>query len=121
MDISKLMETVKNGPNYEKVGMILCHHGVVRGTSRDGRRVSGLSVETDHATLKQILDDHRKKPGIIDILVEINDGKNLSVGDDVMHIVVSGDIRDRVIPVLSDVLNAIKKNVTKKTEFFVDA
>ena len=31
---------------------------------------------------------------------------------------VAGDIRDNVIPVLHDTLNAIKKDVTKKTEFF---
>ena len=119
MDVSRLLETVKKGPNYHQVGMILCHNGVVRGTSRDGRRVSGLSVGVDHEILEQILTDHRKRPGIVDILVEINEGKNLAVGDDVMYIVVSGDIRDNVVPALSDVLNAIKSNVTSKTEFFV--
>jgi len=35
-----------------------------------------------------------------------------------MLLVVAGDIRDNVIPALSDTLNAIKTTVTSKTEFF---
>jgi hypothetical protein len=38
-----------------------------------------------------------------------------------MHLVVAGDIRDRVIPVLEDTLNAIKGKVTHKTEHFIDS
>jgi molybdopterin synthase catalytic subunit len=41
------------------------------------------------------------------------------VGDDVMFIVVAGDLRDHVIPVLEDTLNAIKERVTHKTEDFL--
>jgi molybdopterin synthase catalytic subunit len=54
----------------------------------------------------------------VDILVEIQEG-SLRVGDEVMFIVVAGDVRDHVIPVLGDTLNAIKKQVTRKTEHFI--
>jgi len=40
-------------------------------------------------------------------------------GDDVMVLVVAGDIRDTVISVLERTLNAVKSTVTSKTEFFV--
>ena len=100
------------------MGMILCHNGVVRGTSRDGRAVEGLKVSVDHDRLRQIIAAQKKREGIIEILVEIADQKDLSIGDDVMLLVVAGDIRDRVIPVLHDTLNAIKSTVTKKTEYF---
>jgi molybdopterin synthase catalytic subunit len=63
---------------------------------------------------------HRKKRhGIVEILVEINEGKDLSIGDDVMFIVVAGDIRETVLSVLTDTLNQVKSTVTSKTEYYV--
>jgi molybdopterin synthase catalytic subunit len=121
MNLTHLTDTIKKHPDYHKVGMILCHNGVVRGTSRDGRPVSGLSVSVDHKKLAQIIGEQKQRPGIIEILVEISEGKSLALGDDVMFLVVAGDIRDNVVPVLSDTLNAIKSSVTSKTEFFVES
>ena len=119
MNLTALIERIKNHPRYDQVGMILCHNGVVRGTSRDGRKVSGLKITVDHAKLKKIIDENKKKPGIVEILVEISENIDLSLGEDVMFLVVAGDIRDNVITALNDTLNAIKTTVTKKTEFFV--
>jgi molybdopterin synthase catalytic subunit len=114
-----LIDKVKSRPDYADVGMILCHSGVVRGTSRDGRRVSGLTLTVDREALHAIIAEQRQRRGIVDILVEIHHG-SLKVGDDVMFIVVAGDFRDHVIPVLADTLNAIKKRVTHKVEHFVE-
>jgi len=119
MNLTDLIDTIKNLPDYHRVGMILCHNGVVRGTSRDGRRVSGLRVSVDHVKLEKIIRKNRQKRGIIEILVEIMEDEDLSVGDDVMYIAVAGDIRDHVVPVLNDTLNEIKTTVTSKTEFFI--
>jgi len=119
MDINALVEQIKRRPDYHKVGMILCHNGVVRGTSRDGRAVSGLRVTVDHAQLEQVIATHGQRPGIIDILVQINADRDLKVGEDVMLLVVAGDIRENVTCALSDALNAVKSSVTTKTEFFV--
>jgi len=118
MNLTHLIDTIKKHPDYDKAGMILCHNGIVRSTSRDGRKVSGLKVIVNHKKLKQVIDENKKKPGIIEILVEIADNKDLLLGDDVMLLVVAGDIRDNVIPALKDTLNAIKTTVTSKTEFF---
>ena len=46
--------------------------------------------------------------------------RDLIVGDDVMLLVVAGDIRENVIKVLTDTLNLIKSTVTVKTEYFVN-
>ena len=119
MNINRLIETVKKHPDYDKAGMILCHNGVVRRTSRDGRKVSGLSITVDHERLRQVIHENKQKPGILEILVEIAENKHLSVGDDVMLLVVAGDIRENVIAALKDTLDAIKTFVTQKTEFFV--
>ncbi|MCG2755051.1 MAG: molybdenum cofactor biosynthesis protein MoaE [Desulfobacteraceae bacterium] len=99
--------------------MILCHNGVVRGTSRDGRQVSGLRIVVDHEKLRNVITENKKRKGIIEILIEIAENKDLSVGDDVMFLVVAGDIRDNVIEALKETLDDIKTTVTTKTEFFV--
>lgn len=119
MNINLLIDAVKKHPHYANVGMILCHNGVVRATSREGRMVSGLRLSADHDKLRQIIEENKARPGIIEILVDIADNQDLAVGDDVMCLVVAGDIRENVIAVLSDTLNAIKATVTQKTEFFI--
>jgi molybdopterin synthase catalytic subunit len=105
-----MLKQVKQHPAFDQVGMVLCHNGVVRGTSRDGRRTSGLQVSVDHRRLQDIVTAHKKRPGIVEILVEIHENQPLGVGDDIMLIVVK---------TLSDTLDAIKSSVTTKTQFFV--
>ena len=119
MDLQSIIYQLKQRSDFDKVGMILAHNGVVRGTSRDGRKVSGLSVSVDHEQLQRILDTERRTPGIVDIIIEIAEDKRLFVGDDVMLLVVAGDIRDTVIKVLERTLNAVKATVTSKTEIFI--
>ena len=118
MEITTLIQKIKAHPQSAKVGMMLCHVGIVRGASRNGRPVSGLDLTVDHQALESILAEQKKRPGIVEILVQIQEG-SLKVGDEMMHIVVGGDLRDHVIPVLADTLNAIKKRVTHKTEHFI--
>ena len=118
MDIGKLTEEIKDYPDINKAGMVLCHNGIVRATSRDGRAVKGLRVAVDHQKLRQILAEQKQKTGIVDIRVEIAENQDLAVGDDVMLLVVAGDIRENVIAVLSETLNLIKATVTAKTEFY---
>jgi len=113
-----LLESIKKQSDFDKVGMVLCHNGVVRGTSRDGRGVTGLRVAVDHQKLENIISEQREIAGIVDIQVEIAEDRDLEVGDDVMLLLVAGDIRENVIKVLTDTLNLIKSSVTQKTEYF---
>jgi molybdopterin synthase catalytic subunit len=119
MNAVELLNTVKKHPNFDQAGMVLCHNGVVRSTSRDGRRVSGLRVQVDAQRLDALLAAARQRPGIVDVQVEIAADRDLTVGDDVMLLVVAGDVRENVIGTLEDTLNAIKTTVTSKTEFFI--
>jgi len=118
MKMSQILDQIKKHPDIHKAGMILCHNGIVRGTSRDNRMVSGLKVEVDHEKLESIIRENKKRPGIIEILVEIHEGEVLSTGDDIMLLAIAGDIRENVIPALEDTLNAIKSTVAKKTELY---
>ncbi len=120
MDIAKIIKRIKAHPNYAKVGMVLYHNGVVRGTSRNGSKIIGLSIEADYELLDKVLEQYKKRDGIVEIVVEIDNGNDLSIGDDVMFIAVAGDIRENVISTLTDVLNTIKSTVTKKTEFLAE-
>ena len=56
MTLFHLLEQIKKHPEFHRAGMILCHNGVVRGTSRDGRKVLGLRVVADHRKLNRIIE-----------------------------------------------------------------
>ena len=73
----------------------------------------------DHGRLDRILAEQKTRTGIIDIRVAIAEDRDLAVGEDVMFLVVAGDIRENVIAVLTDTLNLIKTTVTEKTEYFI--
>lgn len=115
MDMNALIGRIKEREDYHKVGMILCHNGVVRGTSRDGSPVSSVHVKADWEAINAVVAEQKARAGILEILVEVNEGL-LKVGDDLLAIVVAGDIREHVIPVLTDTLNAIKAKGTHKQE-----
>jgi molybdopterin synthase catalytic subunit len=115
MDLSEMIKKVKANPAYHNAGMILCHNGVVRATSRDGKPVTELVVNVDRHRLAGIITEMKKRPGMIEVLAEVREGK-LKVGDDVMFIVVAGDFRENVFPVLMDTVNMIKEQVTRKIE-----
>jgi len=119
MDLTGMIADIRRHPDFPKAGMLLCHNGVVREHARDGRKVRGLRVAVDHGRLARILTEQKKRAGIIDIRVAIAEDQDLSVGDDVMILVVAGDIRENVIAVLTDTLNLIKTTVTEKTEFYI--
>ncbi|OGR13981.1 MAG: molybdenum cofactor biosynthesis protein MoaE [Desulfobacterales bacterium RIFOXYA12_FULL_46_15] len=118
MNIQTMLEQIKKHPDYHQAGMILCHNGVVRATSREGEEVTGLEITVDHQRLSQIISEQKKRPGIVEILIHINEGKLLKVGEDVMFLVVAGDIRENVIKSLTDTLNLVKSQVTSKKQFF---
>ncbi|MEN6321467.1 MAG: molybdenum cofactor biosynthesis protein MoaE [Syntrophaceae bacterium] len=115
MDLSEMIKKIKAHPAYHEAGMILCHNGVVRATSRDGKPVHELTVNVNRARLDEIITEMKKRTGIIEVLAEVREG-TLKVGDDVMLVVVAGDFRENVFPVLMDTVNTIKAQVTKKTE-----
>jgi molybdopterin synthase catalytic subunit len=115
MNLQQMIEKVKRHPDYPRAGMILCHNGVMRATARNGRPVSELTVQADRTALQQILDDIRQRPGIIEIMAEIREGK-LHPGEDIMYVVVAGDFRENVFAAMMDAVNRIKAEVTRKSE-----
>jgi molybdopterin synthase catalytic subunit len=117
MGLDNIKKRIKAHPDYPKVGMVLYHNGVVRQTTRDGQEVTGLSITVDHGKLNSIIAEQKAKPGIVEVIVEIQENRPLNVGDDVMYIAVAGDIRENVIATLTETLNRVKAEVTSKTQF----
>ena len=115
MNLSTLVEQVKKHPEFHRAGMILCHNGVVRATSRDGRPVSEVTVRADRKRLEAVLAEIKAMPGIIEVLAHVNEG-TLKVGQDVMVVVVAGDFRENVFNATVAAVNLIKAEVTSKTE-----
>jgi molybdopterin synthase catalytic subunit len=115
MNIQEMIDKVKVHRDYSRVGMILCHNGVVRSTARDGRPVSELTVQVNRQQLQHIVDDVRQRPGIVEVLIEIREGR-FYPGEDVMFVVIAGDFRENVFAALMDTVNRIKMDVTRKIE-----
>ena len=86
-----------------------------RNAGQEPGKAFGGPGRTDRVRLEAILSEMRKRPGIVEILAEVREGK-LDVGEDVMMVVVAGDYRENCFPVLQDAVNAIKRDVTKKKE-----
>lgn len=119
MDLNKMIERVKKTADPSKVGMITSHLGVVRRSSRDGREVLSVEVAFDHDVLQAVVKDIKKMPGIAEVLVETREGR-LNIGDEILAVVVAGDIRENVFPALVTAVNRIKKEASGKKEKFVE-
>ena len=115
MDLNKMIERVKKNTDPSKVGMITSHLGVVRRTSRNGREVLSIEVAYDHEVLQAIISDIKEMSGIAEVLVETREGR-LNVGEEIMAVVVAGDIRENVFPALVTAVNRIKKEASRKKE-----
>jgi len=115
MKLEEMVARIKTHPRIGEAGMILCHNGIVRGTSRDGRKVSKIKVKLNHEVLTSIISKIKSRPGIIEVLAEVNQG-TLKVGEDIMLVAVAGDSREHVFPALQDLIYHIKQQIVKKEE-----
>jgi molybdopterin synthase catalytic subunit len=117
MDISKTIAEMKKNPAFaENVGMVLVHNGVVRAWSRKTREgVTALEVSPDQEKIAAIRREFLLRPGIFDIVIEAKSGR-FQPGDDLLFIIVAGDIRENVKPVLGELLDRIKTEAIVKNE-----
>lgn len=117
MDISKTIAELKKHPDFtEKVGMILIHNGVVRAWSRkDSAAVASLETVVDQERIAQLRQEYLAWPGIYEIIIETKPG-SFQPGDDLLFIIVAGDLREHVKPVLSELLDRIKAEAVRKKE-----
>jgi molybdopterin synthase catalytic subunit len=113
--LNDLVAKVKREIDFSKVGMIACHNGIVRGTSRADEVAEYLDIDMDVDIWERILQEMRSEPGIAAVEAHLFMGRRC-VGDDVMFLAVAGDIRENVLPVLEKTLNRLKKEAVRKRE-----
>ncbi len=116
-DLGLEIKRIKEKAPADKLGMILVHNGVVRATSKEGdKSVAGMVLSYDHEALDELIKRTREEnPGVVDIVAWINEGK-LSVGDDIMYLIVAGDRRSNLLPVFESLIEQIKGRIVKETE-----
>ena len=119
MDLNQAMKELKQTPGFaENVGMVLIHNGVVRGWSRQNKAtVAAIEITPDLAKMNAICAEIQQRPGIFRAIAHANSGL-MHPGDDVLFLIVAGDIRENVKSALSDLLDRIKKEAVTKREVF---
>ena len=105
----------KKSENADKIGMYLFHNGVVRKTSKAKVRYNDKSSEDvknmefsyDEDKVKKFVEQTYELPGVYYARVWLNSGI-LNVGDDIMYVLVGGDIRPHTIDALQFLVGKIK-------------
>ena len=110
-----ISEIKKTSPPGD-LGMILVHNGVVRATSKTGSPVKGMKLTYDRDALTKAIGLFKKRDGIAEIRVWINEG-DLAVGDDIMKVCVAGRFRTDIVPVFQELITLIKGEIVKEEEF----
>ena len=118
-----LMEA-KTDEKATENGMYLLHNGVVRKTAKakvrkgeDALPVTGMEFSYDKEKVEAAIEEAEKYEGIYYIKVWLNSGK-LNVGDDIMLVLVGGDIRPRVIDALQLLVGKIKNECVVEKEAY---
>lgn len=113
--LQDLVDKIKRETDPARVGMIACHNGVVRGTTRAGEPAEYLDIGVNPERWEAVLEEMRRQPGIAAVEAHVFTGRR-QVGDDVLLIAVAGDIRENVLPVLGETLNRLKAEAVLKQE-----
>ena len=119
---SWLKEAKAEGAALEE-GMFLIHNGLVRQSPKskvrqgidDGSIVKGMEFSYDSEKVDKFISQTYKMDGIFHIKVWLNEG-NLKVGDDIMYILIGGDIRPHVIDALQFLVEKIKSECVIEIE-----
>lgn len=115
--IDQWIEEIKKRSDFENLGMFLCHHGIVRATSKDGKPVKSMHLSYNKDKLRTLVEEVSRREGIVSVKVWINEGL-LHVGDEIMYALVAGKFRTNVFPVLDELISRIKKEIVSEAERF---
>ena len=115
----------KADPRAEKIGMYLTHNGIVRATPKaqvrggepEAGRVRAMHFSCDREKLAAAVARTYGMDGIYYVRVWLNEGE-LAVGDDIMYVLVGGDIRPHVVEALQSLVGTIKNECVTETEIF---
>ena len=117
------LREAKQHESAPNIGMYLTHNGTVRQSARakvrygaeDTKPVIGMLFSYDPEKVDRIIADTYKMDGIYYIRVWLNEGE-LDAGDDIMYVLVGGDIRPHVVDALQYLVGRIKNECVTETE-----
>lgn len=117
------LREAKQHASAPNIGMYLTHNGTVRQSAKakvrygaeDTRPVTGMLFSYDPEKVDRIIADTYKMDGIYYIRVWLNEGE-LDAGDDIMYVLVGGDIRPHVVDALQYLVGRIKGECVTETE-----
>ena len=117
------LQEAKAHESAPKIGMYLTHNGTVRQTAKalvrhgaeNTKPVSGMVFSYDAEKVDAVIADTYKMDGIYYIKVWLNEGQ-LELGDDIMYVLIGGDIRPRVVDALQYLVGRIKNECVVETE-----
>ena len=122
------LKEAKADPAAKDCGMFLVHNGTVRQTAKAKVRqgaegtaeVCGMRFSYDAGKVDAAVQAAKAMPGSFYVRVWLNEGI-LSLGDDIMLVLVGGDIRPRVIDALQALVGEIKNNCVCEEEIYGQA
>ncbi|QSX08457.1 molybdenum cofactor biosynthesis protein MoaE [Alkalibacter rhizosphaerae] len=117
------LKEAKEDPQASNVGMFLVHNGTVRQTPKaqvrqgidDGTVVQQLTFSYDEEKVQKAIEETYALDGIFYVRVWLNEGL-LDVGDDIMYVLIGGDIRPHVIDGLQYLVEIIKTQCVVELE-----
>lgn len=121
--IDQWLKEAKEEKSALKEGMILIHNGIVRQTPRaevregidDGSKVTGMEFDYNPKKVEAAVKKTYQMDGIYYIKTWLNKGY-LDPGDDIMYVLVGGDIRPHVITALEFLVEKIKTECVTEIE-----
>lgn len=119
------LKEAKQHESAKKIGMYLTHNGIVRETAKakvrqgveDTKPVTGMYFSYDQAKVDAVIEETYKMDGIYYIKTWLNEGE-LQVGDDIMYVLIGGDIRPHIIDALQYLVGRIKNECVVETEHY---
>ncbi len=121
--IDEWLKEAKADPSALQEGMFLVHNGVVRQTPKamvrqgidDGSMVKGMEFAYDESKVDAAIAETYKMDGIFHVRVWLNEGQ-LELGDDIMFVLIGGDIRPHVVDALQFLVEKIKSECVTEIE-----
>ena len=123
--VEQWLREAKASPEAADCGMFLIHNGTVRRSARarvregaqDTLPVRGMYFSSDAELVAEAVERTRALPGVGTVRVWLNEGE-LSLGDDIMLVLVGGDIRPHVVDALQYLVGEIKSRCVRETEIY---
>lgn len=123
--IDQWLAEAKASPEAENCGMYLTHCGTVRRSAKakvrlgetNTRDVTGMRFSYDAEKVARAVEATRAMDGIFIVRVWLNEGV-LSLGDDIMLVLIGGDIRPHVVDALQFLVGSIKSECVVEEEIY---